>query len=538
MKAILTVFLLASSSWVLANGVPHAANTYDINNRLTQVTYNDGRQVTYTYDAMGNITSVKTKTEAPPVVLVGSPILGAVGHPITDHQIQSNRPGDVTGYVLSGLPKGLKVNTKTVVNADGKGPGVIYGTPNAGGTFSIKVSLKSASGTSAPAIIPASIDTPFSTIEDGFNLTGGFSGAIDPSAIAGADLGGWLTIKTTATGAFSGTLQIGALKYAFKGAFDGATGATPSITIVRKTPLGNLTLDLTLGLTGNFRGQVTGTLADGSTTIALELNREIWSTKNPAMLFSGTSSARYNVVIDLDPVHVGDNGYPQGFGYASFTVNKTGSAKLAGKLADGTPVTLSKIIWPNGTLPLFIPLYASKGVINGFVTLGQGSNFSTTDNPADGQGFWKRPVSTKVGEKIYAAGFETTIYLTGGAYTPPGKGYRILDLGNGISHPLVSLELGDGGLASMLTTHLTLSTTNKVTAFAPNDHGYALVFTPATGIYSGRFAVDTPARKPAINGLVVPDMTAETSSGFGFFLLPGVFSTDPTLSGYSWIYKP
>lgn len=516
----------------LAIAPPKNANTYDTNNRLTQVTYADGRQVSYTYDAMGNLLTVKTRLGAPPIAIVGEPIEGSIGIAITDYQIQANRPADVTGYMVSGLPAGLKANTTLLVNTDGKAPGTIYGTPTVGGAFSIIVTLKGASGTGTPSTVAATISNPFPITEDGFSLTGIFSGAIDPSSITGGNLGGWLIVTTTAGGSFTGTLQLGALKYPIKGAFDSQTGVAPGILITRKSPLPNLTLNLGLVMSGSNRGQVAGTLVEGVIPpVPVQINREVWSTTNLAGLYGGTVSARYNIAMDVEVAHQASNTYPQGFGYAALTVMKNGTTTLAGVMQDGATITLSKVLWPDGTLPVFIPLYSNLGVLNGSLLIDVGADYATTDNSIAGSMFWKRPASTKVGDRFYPGGFETNVDAGGGAYTPPATGYRVLNLGNGAAHTTEYLRLDDGSLLPGLQTAITIATANKVTAFTPNDHTYSLTFTPTTGVFTGKFTMPSPTRSTSFNGLIVPDMLLGTTTGYGYFLLPGPLAADPILSG-------
>lgn len=518
---------------------PRNASTYDASNRLTQMTYADGRQVSYTYDAMGNLLTVKTRTGAPPIVIVGAAIKGSIGVAITDYAIQASRPADVTGYTVTGLPAGLKANTTLVVNADGKAPGTIYGTPTVSGAFSIIVSLKSAAGTGSPSTIKATVSNPFPGAEDGFSLTGAFSGAIDPSTLTGGGLGGWLTVTTSSNGSFTGTLQLGALKYAIKGAFNSQTGVAPGILIVRKAPLPNLMLTLAMATSGGSRGQVTGTLVEGvMPPLAVEINREVWNATNLATLFGGTVSARYNLSTDVEAAHQGSSTYPQGFGYASLTITKSGVATLAGVMQDGAAFTLSKVLWPDGTLPVFIPLYASLGVLDGSLQVSVGADFATADNALTGSLFWKKPPSTKAGDKLYAAGFETLVDVIGAAYTAPAAGYRVLALGNAATHVSVALDLKDGGLGAGFRTYLTLSTANKVVTFAPNDHTYSLTFTPATGAFTGKFSVTAPARIATFNGLILQDASTGLASGYGYFLLPGVLAADPTLSGSAWVGRP
>ena len=69
---LLTVMfaLNISSTPALAIAPRPVAFSYDALDRLLQVNYDDGQQINYTYDDMGNITSVKTRGTSPPVVIV------------------------------------------------------------------------------------------------------------------------------------------------------------------------------------------------------------------------------------------------------------------------------------------------------------------------------------------------------------------------------------------------------------------------------------------------------------------------------------
>jgi YD repeat-containing protein len=117
-------FFISALLWfplvgALANATPPTAYLYDELHRLTQVTYPDGRQVSYSYDDMGNLTSVKTQTRDLAVALVGAPVSGVVGTAFT-YQTQVSNPGLVMGYAVKGLPAGLRMNTGRQPNKDGQ----------------------------------------------------------------------------------------------------------------------------------------------------------------------------------------------------------------------------------------------------------------------------------------------------------------------------------------------------------------------------------------------------------------------------------
>jgi YD repeat-containing protein len=535
---MLTRLALLSTMWAahasaLANGTPPAAYLYDELARLTQVTYPDGRQVSYSYDDMGNLTSVKTQTRELVVALIGAPVSGVVGVALS-YQTQVSNPSLVTGYAVKGLPPGLKMNTSTQPNKDSQAAGVIYGVPSKEGTYTAFISIRTTAGLGPAVPLAITIANPFTKMARGYNLSGNISGEVAPTDLDGGALGGWLSLKTTPSGGFSGLLQLGSLKHTIRGLFDGQSGLAAPITITR-AGLTPLTLTLALILDGPDRGQVQATLDDGTTSEAIVISREVWSKTLPATDFAGTKSARYHLAWSTDPADSADT-YPQGLGQATVTVTPNGIAKLAGKLADGTGITQSRVLWPDGSLPIFIALYSSKGVLNGRAVLDPGTDFAIHDNVISGSAWWQRPVSTKPGDVFFATGFDTTLTVLGGVYTPPAKGSRVLGLGAGINHAPVELVLSRGGLTPALQSVLTLSTTSAVTAIVPNTNSITVKFTAAAGLVSGSFKVG--ARTSKFSGLILPATAADPSEAFGYFLLPGATKSEPTLSGSVFIGPP
>lgn len=509
---------------------------YDLNNRVTQVNYADGRQATFTYDEVGNILSIVTRNAAPPSIVVSQPLFLTVGSAMPDYAITLTRPAIIKSYAIKGLPAGLKANLTIKVNADGRNPGVIYGTPTTAGVYRVDLSTTTSLGVTAPVTLMMHVSNPFLSIEDGFGLAGQFSGVLPDSAINGG-LGGSWVLKTTATGSFTGTLTLGAVKYSFAGNFNGLTGVAPAITITRKAPLANLTLNLTLDLAtaSTNRGRITGTLGDGTVTDTISAFREVWSKTLPAAFFADAPSSTYNTAFFLDTAHAADVDYPQGVSYARITADRLGKASIAGKLADGTTVTASTIFWPDGQVPLFVPLYTGKGSLTGTLMLGTGfAEDLVADNDVMGSLLWTRPSATS--GIVYKKGFATRVDSTGGVYVAPLKGARVLDLGTLAAHASIHLNLTSGGLIAPINPSLTVSTANLVTAITPNNNAIKLTFTSLTGLFSGEFAVGT--RKAKIEGLILPANPLNDSEAYGFFLLPGTTATSATLSGFSFIGRP
>ena len=530
----LLVTALAGITTARADGT--SLYVYDANNRVTQVSYSDGRQVNYAYDDVGNITAISTKQVAVPSVLVTSRLIGKVGAAITDLQIVTQSSSPVLSYNATGLPTGLKINKGNTVNADGKAGGVIYGTPTVGGRFTVLLTAKSAAGMSASTPLVVDISNLFTLLEDGFGLAGQFSGTLDPSILS-SNLGGTLVVKTTATGSFTGTLILGAFKYSFSGVFNGNTGVAAPITIVRKAPFTtNLTLNLTLDLatTSSTRGGITGTLSDGGPPEAVSAFREVWSKTLSASSFADLKGSVYNTSFFLDSANLNNDSYPQGVSFARITADRLGKASVVGRLSDGTGITSSAIIWPDGQLPLFLSLYTGKGSLVGTLRFGAGfAEDVVTDNDITGSLDWKRPAITG---KLYNTGFTTQVDATGGVYVAPAKSSRVLDLGSAAGHVPVVLNLTKGGLVGTLSSNLTISTANLVTAIAPNANSIKLTFASATGLVGGEVALGT--RKAKIEGLILPANPLNDSEAYGFFHLPGATVTSPTLSGFLFIGRP
>lgn len=500
---------------------------YDSEDRLTQVTYPDGRQISYAYDDAGNITSITTRNDSPPAVLITAPLNGVIQMPIGEFPVLLNRTAGVTGYEAKGLPAGLKINKGTVVDSNGKAPGVIYGNPAKSGVFPVQVSARNALGFGAPVTLMVTIDNPFTANSGGFDLAGNALVIIPGSDISGGRAGGLLALSISTSGGFSGTLALGAKKYAVKGQFDGLDGSV-RITIERPSPLPALVMDLVLGFAGDSRGNITGTLGDGAVTATLDGAVAAWGPKRTSTAFAGPKGAVYNLALEPDPAHAGDSSLPKGSGFATARFKPNGDVQLVGKLADGTPFSGKSLLSNHGGVPVFVSLGRGTGGLAGILTASDSGTLDmVADNRISGNLAWERPGT--------ASGM--TLNSSGGVYTPPEKGFRVMDLGDDASHPPVSLELAAGGLSPAITTALTISTANRVTAFAPDNHSFSLTFTPTTGMFSGKFTAAPAPRPISFQGILLPAADGAPAQGYGFFLRPGATLSDPMLSGSALITR-
>ena len=143
---------------------------YDLNNRVTLVNYPDGRQATMTYDELGNILSIVNRNAAPPLVIVGQPLLLTAGSAMPDYSITLSRTAVVKSYGVKNLPPGLRANLTSKVNSDGRNPGVIYGTPTTSGSFRVELSATTtlgAAGGRAPRTSQPPVDVPSTQLPSG-----------------------------------------------------------------------------------------------------------------------------------------------------------------------------------------------------------------------------------------------------------------------------------------------------------------------------------------------------------------------------------
>lgn len=536
---ILAFAFLLPSAWLHADSVVPASYSYDLMDRLLQVNYGDGRQINYTYDEMGNITSIKTRNASPPVIMVGTPLRGTVNVLLADYTVPVNTTTGILGYKATGLPPGLKFNAGIAMNTDGELPGTLYGTPTAGGVFKVLITARNITGTSSTALLVVTIENPFTAVSDGYKLSGTTNnvyGFVAPSSIAGTELGGELNLKVAVNGSFSGTLKLGVKSWPISGQFNPVSGVAATITILRPGTT-TLTLNLALGLTGASRGSVTGTLGDiGMNTADVTAATHVWNATHKASIYSGASSTRYNVGLPLNAAQSATTSIPQGSGYCSIVVGTTGVATIAGVLSDGTAFSKAPMMWEDGTVPVFVLLYANKGYVAGTLALSSGLDLlATADNGVTGDLEWVRPGTSG---QVYPSGFTADLDPVGGAYVAPATGYRVLDLGKGVTHVPINLVLSKGWLGGDITSALTISTANVVTSYVPNSNALSLALVKTTGTFSGKFTASAPTRVVSYKGMLVPAAGTAEAAGHGWFLMPETTPTSAQRSGKVLIARP
>ena len=232
--------------------------------------------------------------------------------------------------------------------------------------------------------------------------SGIYSGlAIETNAPSHAS-SGFISLVLDNTGSFVAKLTMGGVRSTFKGQFDALDSATN--TIPRKN-LNTLQTVLHLNEVGGTN-QIVGTVSDGVFTSELLADLAgVFSTRTNLCPFTG----QYTFV--LAPADTNDTSVPQGYGYSTLTVTKTGSGRLQGVLGDGTKIKSIVPVSAIGTWPLYNALYKNHGSCLGWITL---STNSAIDSTVD---WFKPPVAT---DHFYPAGF-TNAPLSTRAFTLPRR---------------------------------------------------------------------------------------------------------------------
>ena len=208
---------------------------------------------------------------------------------------------------------------------------------------------------------------------------------------------------------------------------------------------------------------------------------------------------------------------PLGTSFLTINARPTGSAIIVGRLADGTPFTWSGRLGASGQAPVYVPLYARKGLLSSLLNL-DGQTLSADT------GIWQRPAGLP--DKQFVDGFVAdSLSVDGQRYNAPVKPDRVLGLADNAGNANVTLS-GDG-LDADINVWFTVDSNNRATFDAPNAEGLRVTLAAATGNVTGAFKLtDTldpvaPATDPVtvshsvvFRGLIVGDQAV------GFYIAP------------------
>lgn len=583
--------------------------------------------------ATAGTTYLRVFDRAPVVIASPTPPKGMVGGfyswkiPVTsdvtslDLDYVSKWKATPATYAVTGLPPGLIINAAS---------GVISGYPTAANKtatsgYPIKITVTNAV---KPATgVTTNITTAVIDIRPlPIGIVGTYAGSISRD-VSNGNLGGRFEMTVSSLGAITGKVTAGSVAArSFKGGFNinldnagnivgligtkimlpGVTGAaaidlqldlqtTAAIVpeVAPTTWLVNATTKLCGSATGAFitgwrnkwAAKAVAGVSDVPTAYAgLPLIPAIPA--KPAIPATGTTpevpavpavpaipatTGPYNFLMALpdgDPL-LSNAFVPKGTGYASFTVSAAGTCTIAGRTADGMPITGAYSVGPTGQLFFFQSLYttATKGSILGSLLIEKG--VTVLDNDISGNFSWVRPPDSK--SRLYPSGFgsmqsnafdsnntvTTPVQLVafGGRYVAPPTtgtaplkvlmGLDPLDLmanpnasnaelvfsesGNGVTpvagerNPNILVKIEKG---SKTTTPTFKEPALPIPVANPNPAATKVTPTASTGAFTGTFTLIDPSstavplkRPVTFQGLIIRERT----SGFG--IVPRVTRT-------------
>lgn len=295
--------------------------------------------------------------------------------------------------------------------------------------------------------------------------------------------GGFITLTLADKGAFSGKLMVAGGTHLFSGGFRVDGSATIRIPRSGKPALTN---HLILDLVGTER--LTGTVSDGAFSVAIEADRAVFNSTNPAP-FGG----KYTMVVR------GSNEVA-GTGIATVNVAPGGGVTVSGTLADNSVFVRTTPLSRNGWWPLYSSLYAGKGMFMSWVQF-------TTNGPRNLQGDAAWIKLPKAGT-YYTNGFALGRVVEGGAYLPPAVGPTNLALAltNGTA------TLSDGNLGDPIVNAVTL--TNRNVFLIDGTNSLKLTVSTANGLVNGSFIHPQSRRLTTVKAVILQGQTNVQ----GFFL--------------------
>jgi len=199
-------------------------------------------------------------------------------------------------------------------------------------------------------LTPVFIANPYPGVKDTFNALAG-DGDLGTGTEADREAffedNGFVSVTTTDSGGFSGTLRLEGKTLALRGQFDGYGEES---LVVKRTGKSNAVVELVFDTMapGKISGNVT---TDGNPMTFTALPGNYSGVKTDVHPLGGK---RYTVILPAPEA-------AYGHGYATLVVAANGTATFAGKLADGTTFTTTARTVDDGSgnwvIPVHIPLY-------------------------------------------------------------------------------------------------------------------------------------------------------------------------------------
>jgi len=423
-----------------------------------------------------------------------------------------------TTVTAKGLPAGLKLNGKT---------GVISGRFSTPGVYQVLLTAK------GPGGITTSYISTFIVQALPKAAVGTFIGLISPDLILNEGTGGRVDLTTTSQGSY--TLKVTQLTKTttVKGFLTTAVETIPSLT-ANLADGSVITLDL-----------IADDLLDGLYTVDEDSvaitgwRRTFDKVLNPAAAEMGY----VGVALEIDSADLDNPDVPQGTGFAGITIGVDGSVKYTGKAADGSALTGTGFLGPNGETLIYVPLYKKLGSIAGIITQNLDPAGKYAENSYTGTVFYAKPATTGV---LYPEPVSLVPLNVEGKYLATTTKGLVLGLPSGNDPSTLDFS-GAGIEAAALNPDLTDSVTLPrpglkilfpTPGSAQNLARTTVALSSSTGSLTGGFTLQDGALKRSVKyqGMIIRRMDGATTAN-GYFLLPQLpvgnesIKTTPILSG-------
>jgi hypothetical protein len=459
---------------------------------------------------------------------------------------------------VKGLPAGLKWNGQTMR---------IVGVPTRAEVSTVTVAAANPKGAAASQIFTVTVEPLPAWAQ------GSFVGFVESEGLGA----GSASMSITANGGVTGKLTLRGTNFSFSATSYAARDAEGAFALQATATVSRVSLPLSFSLnvpeTLDTAAGVPLTLSKAEGTLGDDgrgtLYRIVWKD-------AGLSSVATNFTGYYTATLPGGSEY--GSGYLTFTVDKSGSVKTAGKLADGTAVSLSGTLILDEAGRVFAALYTAPAAYKGGGLFGLAELKRPEDGGPvfvrcyDGSSFLWQNLSPQC-TATYGAGFAREAELSGGWYskTDDLSAYfagKSLTVGTDTNAILPELTVGalrydsvcwnPSGIAltptrkSGVLTGLAAPAAGKPTDTdkdgkwdysATNSVGLKIGLTRATGVFKGSFLAwfDYPNKKHvskslSFEGVLTPvrEDGAEDVAGRGFFLWADK-SAAPAYT-FSWSY--
>jgi uncharacterized repeat protein (TIGR01451 family) len=318
-------------------------------------------------------------------------------------------------------------------------------------------------------------------------VAGTFKGLFFEASEVRNDNSGYFTFVLAAKGAYTASVLSAGRRYSVRGKLSPDGRATNFLARVRTNAL---TVIWEMRRDGPH--SISGTVTDGQWVSGLMGDRAIFNIRtNPA-----PQAGKYTLIIPGTP---GVTGLPEGDGYGTVTVQRSGLVSFVGRLADGTLVTQAGGISKDGDWPVYVSLSSGRGSLLGWLLF-----TNRIGDDLSGKLSWISPTNSR--SKRYPAGFELDSDSLGSRYAAPVGTNRVLEITDGV------VILSGDNLPGASDHDVILGPRSRVFNLSPDK--LALTFTPASGLFKGTCVAAGTTRKITFNGAVLQ----KANRGSGYFL--------------------